>query len=1113
MHKTSVSIGGMTCGACSATITEQLESTIGITNASISLVTENGLITHTSQITPDQIKQIIEDCGFDASIEATKLITNNESSTPTTMETSIAIGGMTCGACSASITEQLENKPGVNYVSVSLVTEEGLIKHDSTISPQEIIQAIEDCGFDAKLIKSVSDTASSSDDEEEHEEITLRILGIQNHTDQSTLRYNLEAYMHSCSGIIDFDLMLQGIVSATTESGYQVLGPIAPPQSSDSPSSEADSSDELSITYNPNLIGIRDIVDGLNDIDHDIGFFVINSIDQSTSTQLKLLSKAKDIKYWQSNVIQCLIFGIPIMVLNHTQQKKFWMNLMVFPGLFLVTLIQLLLGSYVLFKLGEVFLKKTNSFVRNKFKGATMDVLVCISTSISYIFSITTIILSVWKGQTNKPPKVLFDTLVMLVGFVSFGKLLENKAKGATSTALSSLLSLTPSICTIVKDTAGYEEFMKQQHISSQNEKKPASANSTIHDFATRTISIDLIQPNDIAIVLPGGKIPADGHIVFGETEVDESIITGESLPIHKRPSDPVIGGSLNGPHLIHIRVSRTGHKSQLQQIITLVKESQVNKAPVQRFSDYIAARFVPVVLALSLFTFIAWLITCNIVHIDNLPSIFKKDENGKFFVCLTLAISVVVVACPCALGLAAPTAVMVGTGVGATNGVLIKGADILEKTTGVNVILFDKTGTLTTGEMVLAGYKQVLPENEKDINSNEWWELVGSVECNSEHPVGRALTKAAKAKLGLHFDEDQFDTTIGEIKVLTGQGIQAEVTLRNMKTYHVCVGNLKLLQSTFPDLISSTSSFSHITPQNINTISHVVINGHYAGCLELADAVKQGSREVVQYLKQQGYIVGMVTGDNRGAAFKIGRDVGISESNIFYEVSPIHKDTIVSEIKSRLGGDKNVGVAFVGDGINDAPALAKADIGMAVSSGTDIAIESADIVLIGSGGNRDSGKTTDLHGVINALGISNVTFNRIRLNFVWAVVYNVCMLPFAMGCFLPFGIMLSPVMAGAAMMMSSLSVVLSSLMLKRWRPPTIERKTIVSSGDLEDGGVKFAVDEFSLKNGTVDEFNSVKRKKRFSFSTWLSKLNMRSGAARVSRTMNQEYELVPGHV
>ena len=364
MHKTSVSIGGMTCGACSATITEQLESTIGITNASISLVTENGLITHTSQITPDQIKQIIEDCGFDALIEATKLITNNESSTPTTMETSIAIGGMTCGACSASITEQLENKPGVNYVSVSLVTEEGLIKHDSTILPQEIIQAIEDCGFDAKLIKSISDTASSSDDEEEHEEITLRILGIQNHTDQSTLRYNIEAYMNSCAGIIDFDLMLQGIVSATTESGYQVLGPIAPPQLSDSPSSEADSSDELSITYNPNLIGIRDIVDGLNDIDHDIGFFVINSIDQSTSTQLKLLSKAKDIKYWQSNVIQCLIFGIPIMVLNHTQQKKFWMNLMVFPGLFLVTLIQLLLGSYVLFKLGEVFLKKTNSFVR-----------------------------------------------------------------------------------------------------------------------------------------------------------------------------------------------------------------------------------------------------------------------------------------------------------------------------------------------------------------------------------------------------------------------------------------------------------------------------------------------------------------------------------------------------------------------------------------------------------------------------------------------------------------------------------------------------------------------------------------------------------------------------
>jgi len=604
-------------------------------------------------------------------------------------------------------------------------------------------------------------------------------------------------------------------------------------------------------------------------------------------------------------------------------------------------------------------------------------------------------------------------------------------------------------------------------------------------DYQTRTISIDLVQPNDIAIVLPGGKVPADGVIVFGESEIDESLITGEPLPIHKKHGDSVIGGSINGPHLIHIKVTKTGRRSQLQQIINLVKESQVNKAPVQRFSDYVAARFVPSVI------------------IDGLPMIFRQNENGKFFVCLQLAISVIVVACPCALGLAAPTAVMVGTGVGALNGVLIKGADVLEKTTSINIILFDKTGTLTTGEMSMVRSKPVLDQHLSKLSTSCWWKLIGSVECNSEHPVGKALTKLARSYCGLSFEEDSFDTLIRDVNILLGAGIEANVTLASVE-YTVHVGNYNLVKEKFPQLLEQIDK-EDISP--INTVTYVVINGVYSGFIELSDSLKEGSREVINYLKQtEGYIVGMVTGDNKGAAIKIGREVGISEHNIYYEVSPIHKDKVITDLKTKFG--PGASIAFIGDGINDAPALAKADIGMAISSGTDIAIESADIVLIG--GQRR--QQTDLYGVINALKISTTTFQRIKMNFVWAVIYNIFMLPFAMGCFLPLNLMLPPVAASVAMMISSLSVVMNSLLLKLYKAPKIdpvEKFDLEMGVNISDG----SDDDFDLKNGTAQGFHSWKRGK----SKWISWLGLQSikrifiNRRGANRREVQEYQLVSG--
>lgn len=880
-----------------------------------------------------------------------------------TTTTVLGISGMTCGACSASITEALESKPGVISASISLVTEQGSIVHDSSISRKELVETIEDCGFDVVEIETVD-----------------------------------------------------------------------------------------------------------------------------TEAELEVLSKSKDIEYWKSIFIQSIIFGLPVLFMNHTKNFAIWKKTMIFPGLYLLSLLELALATYIQLKLAKPFLKKFSSFLRTGFKNATMDVLVAISTSISYLFSFTSILVSIIYGTESGPPAVLFDTLVMIISFVAFGKFLENKAKGATSTALSSLLSLTPPTCTIISDVPQYEEFMQQQKLNSKTQ-------AALQDFATKTVSTDLLKPNDYSIVYPGGRIPADGEIVYGETEIDESLLTGEPLPVYKTVNDRVIGGSINGPFLIHIKVTHTGKDSQLQQIINLVKDTQVTKAPVQRFSDFVAARFVPCVLLLALFTFIAWMVACFTMHTEELPKIFREEVNGKFFVCLKLAISVVVVACPCALGLAAPTAVMVGTGVGALHGILIKGADILEKATSINVILFDKTGTLTTGEMSLVNYKSL-----SKLSDADWWKLIGSVECNSEHPIGVALTKLAKQKLGLGFDDDHFDTIIDEVNVLVGMGIQASITLNGGKTYNIFVGNEKLMSEKLPEMLNDFDEKSN----SQNTVSYVIINGEYAGYIELTDTVKPLSREVVSYLKNDGYIVGMVTGDNYGAAMKISQEVGISPENVFYEVSPIHKDKVITDLKENLGD--GVCVAFVGDGINDAPALAKADIGIAISSGTDIAIESADIVLI-SGSSRGA----DLKGIVNALKLSNATFSRIKLNFIWAMVYNILMLPFAMGCFLPLNIMLPPIAAGAAMMFSSLSVVFSSLLLKRWSPPKLEAKESFSI-DLETGNLGDSV--FSLKNGTLKEFNDVKRKATVNFGSLFAKMTSRRSGGRGSNgNNNQSYELVSNRV
>ncbi|CCE78877.1 Piso0_000911 [Millerozyma farinosa CBS 7064] len=1068
---TKVSIEGMTCGACSSSITEALEKLPNVSNVSVSLITGEGLVVHTPELTKNKIIETIEDCGFDA-----RVISSTSNSVKGFI-TRAHIKGMTCGACTASVSEALENFPGIKKASVSMVTEDALIEHNEDITFDIIKDIIEGCGFECSQIGAIEEIGDAVFMSDSLNEVSLQIYGVNDEVDLEEVSYNLEAFLKSSPAIMGFTVMLGGATLASDDS-YAVNHPIRanPNNAGENDPTYDELIDECHITLDDTLMGIRDLVESLNSIHPGVEFFISNSIDQSHTAQLNVLKRVKEVKYWKRSFFLSLACGLPVIILNRLQNHGRLKNIMLFRGFYLVTLLELILASDVQFRIGSTFNKKFLFFLKNGGRQANMDVLVCISTTVSYGFSLLLIFSSVWQGRTEGPPHLLLDTSVMVFAFISFGKWLENKAKGATSTALSKLLSLTPSTCLIVADTDEYNKILNSKS-SEEN-----SLSSAMSDIPTKTISIDLVQENDIALVSPGGKVPADGVVVYGESEIDESIITGEQLPVYKTENDNVIGGSINGPHVLHIRVTRTGNKSQLKQIISLVRDSQINKAPVQQYADYIAARFVPGIILLAFCTFMFWLLTCYVfIPEDSLPKIFMADVNGKFYVCLKLAISVVVVACPCALGLAAPTAIMVGTGVGASHGVLIKGGDVLEKASDIDAILFDKTGTITTGEMSI---DQVKLESSS-LSSNDIWNLVGSLETHSEHPIGRAIAKHAKSELKLSFEDDVFDTMIQDLKILPGFGISASVLLPHNSGhfYEVCVGNHKLLEKQFPKIYESKlETFSKNVFQSTNTVTHVIVDDVYIGHVELSDYLKPNSREVVDYLQHVKKLkVGIVTGDHRHVALHIAKELGIPDSNVFSEVSPAQKDQIVSELKTKMGGSEPAKIAFVGDGINDAPALSQADVGMTISSGTDIAIESADIVLIG--GKNDM--CSDLPAVVYALDISCKTFGRIKANFIWAAVYNMLMLPFAMGCFLGFNVMLPPVAAAIAMALSSTSVVISSLLLKNWKTPGIISLASMPAADLESD----IADISTFKKLSFEETNNHSDSYRRRFASWLSKL------------------------
>lgn len=665
-----------------------------------------------------------------------------------------------------------------------------------------------------------------------------------------------------------------------------------------------------------------------------LGYTIIKNISEEGAVDREKEAREKENKSLKIAFIVSLIFAIPVFILS-------------FPEIFKIilpynNLILLALSTPVQFFVGYRFYK--GAFFSLKAKTATMDTLIAVGTSAAYFYS---------AFVTFNPAFgdfVYFDTSAVIITFIILGKWLESVTKGKASEAIKKLIGLQPKTAFVIRKGKELE------------------------------IPIKDVVIGDIILVKPGQKIPVDGVVIDGFSSVDESMLTGESIPVEKKKGSLVIGATINKHGAFKFQATKIGSSTMLSQIVKLVEDAQGSKAPIQRIADKVSSYFVPTVIIIAILSSLIWFL-------------FGQDFNFA----LKIFISVLIIACPCALGLATPTAIMVGTGKGAENGILIKGAEALENAHKITTVVFDKTGTLTKGKPEVT---DIIGGNEKEI-----LKYAAIAEKNSEHPLAEAIVNKAKSEM-ISIPEPK------SFQAVPGYGIYAKQGKDS-----ILLGNRSMMKKYSIKFLSYETQMQKLENEG-KTVMVVAVNKKIIGLIAVSDTLKDSSKEAVARLHRMGKEVYMITGDNKRAANAIARQAGIDY--VIAEVLPKDKANEVEMLQQ-----KGKFVAMVGDGINDAPALAKADIGIAISSGSDIALETGQIILM----------KNDIMDVANAIDLSNYTIKKIKQNLFWAFAYNIVGIPVAAGVLYPFtGFLLNPLIAGAAMAFSSVSVVSNSLVMKFYK-------------------------------------------------------------------------------
>ncbi|MEG4940817.1 heavy metal translocating P-type ATPase [Microcoleus sp. F4-D5] len=712
--------------------------------------------------------------------------------------------------------------------------------------------------------------------------------------------------------------------------------------------------EQASVTYNPSqtdVAAIQDAVDAAGYSALPMQDDVLAPEDDAERQARQSENQDLTRKVWVSGIISAVIVigSLPAMTGLPIPFIPMWLH---HPWL------QLVLTTPVLFWAGRSFY--INAWKALKRHTATMDTLVAIGTGAAYLYSLFPTFSPQWFISQGLKPDVYFEAASVIVALLLLGRLLENRAKGQTSEAIRSLMGLQAKTARVIRNGREVD------------------------------IPIAEVVLEDVILVRPGEKIPVDGEIIDGSSTIDEAMVTGESVPVKKQPGDEVIGATINKTGSFKFRATRVGKDTFLAQIVKLVQQAQGSKAPIQRLADRVTGWFVPVVIAIAIATFIIWY---NIM--------------GNVTMALITTVGVLIIACPCALGLATPTSIVVGTGKGAENGILIKGADSLELAHKLQTVVLDKTGTITQGKPTVTDFITV--NGTANGNELKLLRLTASVERNSEHPLAEAVVQYAQSQ-GVELTDSR------EFEAHAGSGVQGYVSNQSVQ-----IGTHRWMNELGIDTSSLQPPWDRLEYLG-KTVIWIAINGKVEGVMGIADAVKPSSVVAIRTLQKMGLEVVMLTGDNRRTAEVIAQEVGIKR--VIAEVRPDRK---VAQIENLQAEGKIV--AMVGDGINDAPALAQADVGMAIGTGTDVAIAASDITLISG----------DLQGIVTAIQLSRATIQNIKQNLFFAFVYNVAGIPIAAGILFPiFGWLLNPIIAGAAMAFSSVSVLTNALRLRNFRPKNV---------------------------------------------------------------------------
>jgi len=753
-------------------------------------------------------------------------------------------------------------------------------------------------------------------------------------------------------------------------------------------------SEEATVDLDPTKTDLSSLGKAVKDIGYEA---ILHGDDTKTAGELKEEAKHRELSHLKTLVFVSVIISIFVFLGSFPEWFKEFFSLLSLSSFYeLLTrpIVLLLLATPVQFWAGWGFYQATWSGLKNR--TASMDTLITIGTSAAYGFSVATTLFGTQLSEGGFPLIMYFDTSSVIITLILLGRYLEAKAKAHTGDAIKKLLHLQAKTARILQDKDGNNVTMKQF--------------SNNKEYIETDIPIDQVQVGNYIRVRPGEKIPVDGTIIDGTSSIDESMITGESIPVDKKVRDTVIGATINKTGTFLMMAEKIGSETMLSQIIKLVAEAQSSRAPIQRLADSVSGYFVPIVLILAVATFVVWF--------DFGP------PAGRFALGFTNMIAVLIIACPCALGLATPTAIMVGTGKGAEHGILIKDAESLEIADKISIAVFDKTGTLTVGKPVVIDIIPIttvlsseLAEGLKDPlrSQNNLLQLAASLEQGSEHSLAEAIVAKAKE---LH--QSPLKTT--EFEAIPGFGIAGTV-----EKQRILFGNRALLDKQHIAYSSMEKKIAELEQEG-KTVMLLAVDKNLKGVIAVADTLKPEAKEMVEKLKKMRIAVWMITGDNQRTAAAVASQAGIE--NVLAEVLPQQKAEKIQELKMPQPGRVNV-VAFAGDGINDAPALASSDVGIAMGTGTDIAIESAGITLLNK----------DLRSVISAIRLSKSTLSIIKQNLFWAFSYNVVLIPLAMGALYPFtGWLLNPALAAFAMAASSLSVVGNSLRLNLIQIDTIAK-------------------------------------------------------------------------